>query len=383
MQSVDSIVPEVSPQEKPSVQIGETFNPWRGACGFYPPDVVGRLPSRALTDGQKRLYERLVRYAGRDGRCFPAQETLARELGKTERQVRRDLERLEAYPLVKSVARDGRRGNTYLFLWHPIFEESRRTVPVECAVDRTSMSAQSGDGQGPDRTSTSGQTPAAADLSAVDRTSTADLTGHPRPGNSVQEFSTVKERASVVEIPEESRPPASTPPQPEPQLDQAVPAQADKPIWPEMFIPIREAMREHARAISQEAKLEADADLVRRIAQVSVNPRAEAALISKISLRRFGEFVPEGKRQPWPESLVYWVTVIREEFGRSQASGTGPAVSPPRPATHRHRDERPVHEAPRVQRPGLHGFASAAEIIAGMGYQPNSAAPVPLSYGRV
>jgi len=39
------------------------FNPWRGACGFYPPDVVGR--QKTLTDGQKRLYERLVRFAGR------------------------------------------------------------------------------------------------------------------------------------------------------------------------------------------------------------------------------------------------------------------------------------------------------------------------------
>jgi hypothetical protein len=31
---------------------GAEFNPWRGACGFYPPDVVGR--QKTLTDGQKR-----------------------------------------------------------------------------------------------------------------------------------------------------------------------------------------------------------------------------------------------------------------------------------------------------------------------------------------
>jgi hypothetical protein len=38
--------------------IGEPFNPWHKACGFYPPDVVAR--QRNLTDGQKRLYERAL-----------------------------------------------------------------------------------------------------------------------------------------------------------------------------------------------------------------------------------------------------------------------------------------------------------------------------------
>jgi hypothetical protein len=58
---------------------GDEFNPWRGACGFYPPDAVGR--QKTLTDGQKRAYERLVRYAGQNGDCFPQLQTLADELG--------------------------------------------------------------------------------------------------------------------------------------------------------------------------------------------------------------------------------------------------------------------------------------------------------------
>ena len=98
---------------------GEAFNPSHAACGFYPQDVIGRL--RWLTDGQKRLYERLVRYAGRNGKYFRSQVTLARELGKTDRQVRKDLKRLEDLALLTHHVRDGRRSNTYHFLWHEAF----------------------------------------------------------------------------------------------------------------------------------------------------------------------------------------------------------------------------------------------------------------------
>ncbi len=90
-------------------------------CGFYPPDLVGRLDS--LTDGQKRLYERLVRYAGQDGLCYPKQEKLARELGKSERQVRYDLKKLCALNFISVRLRSGkRRVNIYDFLWHPVFD---------------------------------------------------------------------------------------------------------------------------------------------------------------------------------------------------------------------------------------------------------------------
>jgi Helix-turn-helix domain len=76
-----------------------------------------------VTDGQKRLYERLVRFAGTDGRCFPSQSTLANALGKSERQIRKDLVKLEQFRLIRHLWRDGRRNNTYEFLWHRIFDE--------------------------------------------------------------------------------------------------------------------------------------------------------------------------------------------------------------------------------------------------------------------
>jgi hypothetical protein len=109
--------------------IGESFNPWRESCGFYPPDVIGR--ARWLTDGQKRLYERLVRFAGRDGHCFPSQLVLARELGKTDRQIRKDIRKLEDLKLIGHQFRNGRRSNTYAFLCTNSLKLSGTTVPVK------------------------------------------------------------------------------------------------------------------------------------------------------------------------------------------------------------------------------------------------------------
>lgn len=107
---------EAGAQLKP----GESFNPWRGACGFYAPDVVGRV--RDLPDRDKRLYETLVRIAGKDGRCYPSVATLAARLGWHESKVKRTTANLEKYPLIRHQWRSGRRSNTYQFLWHQIFD---------------------------------------------------------------------------------------------------------------------------------------------------------------------------------------------------------------------------------------------------------------------
>ena len=73
--------------------VGEPFNPWHRVCGFYPPDVVAR--QRDLTDGQKRLYERGIRWAGKNGTFWYSFPTIAKELGKSVRQVKDDMATLE------------------------------------------------------------------------------------------------------------------------------------------------------------------------------------------------------------------------------------------------------------------------------------------------
>jgi hypothetical protein len=99
--------------------MGEAFNPWHGICGFYPPDVVGR--QRGMTDGQKRLYERAVRWAGRNGTFWRGFETIAEALGKSVRQVKSDMAVLERKGLIGHTSRR-RSSNVYFFRWHPIFE---------------------------------------------------------------------------------------------------------------------------------------------------------------------------------------------------------------------------------------------------------------------
>jgi len=105
---------------------GDVFNPWRQVCGFYAPDVVAR--DRSLTDGQKRLYERLVRWAGKRGSCWYGFDTMADALGKSARQVKRDVEVLEQRALICRTRRGKRLSNTYEFLWHTMFSAALSEV---------------------------------------------------------------------------------------------------------------------------------------------------------------------------------------------------------------------------------------------------------------
>jgi hypothetical protein len=100
-------------------RIGEPFNPWRKACGFYPPDVVAR--QRGITDGQKRLYERAVRWAGQQGIFWYGFGSMAEALGKSVRQVKSDMDVLERMGLIRHIRRR-RQSNVYEFLWHEMFE---------------------------------------------------------------------------------------------------------------------------------------------------------------------------------------------------------------------------------------------------------------------
>src|SRR5579872_6901039 len=106
-----------TPIPEPRPAIGQPFNPWRGACGFYPPDIVGCNTELELTDGQKRLYERGVRWAGKKGKFWYGFETMAQALGKSVRQIKADMATLEAKGLMDHTRRQ-RQSNLYRFLWH-------------------------------------------------------------------------------------------------------------------------------------------------------------------------------------------------------------------------------------------------------------------------
>jgi Helix-turn-helix domain len=122
-------------------KVGQPFNPWRGACGFYPPDAVSRLgpvvvlgTRRKLSHAHKGFYKRLVRRWGREGPCFPSYESLAEDEGVSLRSAKMLVEDLEAFGLIGHTVRRGREKggrhmkNEYFFLWHPIFEVQNPSV---------------------------------------------------------------------------------------------------------------------------------------------------------------------------------------------------------------------------------------------------------------
>jgi hypothetical protein len=115
----DGVEQESSESIFEDFQVGKPFNPWRKVCGFYPPDVVARR--RDLTDGQKRLYERAVRWAGKNGIFWHGFEGMADALGKSVRQLKDDMVVLESMGLIRH-ARRRRSSNVYSFLWHAMFE---------------------------------------------------------------------------------------------------------------------------------------------------------------------------------------------------------------------------------------------------------------------
>jgi hypothetical protein len=123
-----------------SREVGEPFNPWHKACGFYPPDVIALR--RDLTDGQKRLYERAVRWAGQNGVLWRGFDSMAEALGKSVRQVKADMKILESMGFIAH-RRRRRTSNVYEFLWHGSFEVRSAALQEEdLGVQASSLEMQ-------------------------------------------------------------------------------------------------------------------------------------------------------------------------------------------------------------------------------------------------
>jgi len=101
-------------------QIGEVFNPNGLFNGIWVPESL--LKCAGISTSAKLLYGRLARFAGTDGRCFPAVETLAGELGMADRQVQRLLAQLCGSGFLRKDAQYRPNGsqtaNAYVFLYH-------------------------------------------------------------------------------------------------------------------------------------------------------------------------------------------------------------------------------------------------------------------------
>ena len=97
------------------------INPHRLFHGTWIPEWLDNRSE--ISDGAKRLYAQLCRFAGNKGEAFPSYQTLAQRLQKSRRQIIRLIDELCCYELisithVKDKIR-GNRTNIYRFLWHP------------------------------------------------------------------------------------------------------------------------------------------------------------------------------------------------------------------------------------------------------------------------
>jgi hypothetical protein len=106
------------------LQLGERYNPFGLFNGIWVPEALVRC--KTISAGAKLAFGRLARYAGHDGRCYPAVSTLGREIGVGARQAQKYLSELERAGLIRRVSRfegPGQSSNDIEFLWHPLFEE--------------------------------------------------------------------------------------------------------------------------------------------------------------------------------------------------------------------------------------------------------------------
>ena len=104
------------------MEIGERFNPYQMFHGCYVPEWIAQR--RELSQGSKLLYGRLIRFAGKNGKCNPRSDILSNELGVSRRQVVDYLKELKEHHLIEAERKGRGRSNNYFFLFHKWIVES-------------------------------------------------------------------------------------------------------------------------------------------------------------------------------------------------------------------------------------------------------------------
>jgi Helix-turn-helix domain len=134
------MIPESNPKSPTppfSDKLPRSIIPWGQFLGSMVPNWLMRRLE--ISQGAKLAYGRLAQYAGRDGRCFPMQETLGKELGVGERMARNYIRELESFRLIETVQNGKGTSNHYLFLDHPWMHEGN--VETNCRPDRQKPSS--------------------------------------------------------------------------------------------------------------------------------------------------------------------------------------------------------------------------------------------------
>ena len=98
-----------------------TFNPYKLFTGAMIPNWLLERPE--ISPGAKLCYARLCQYSGKNGLCFPKQETIAQEIGCSTRQIQRYIRELTIQKLIKSEKKTFNSPKTYSFIWHEWIKE--------------------------------------------------------------------------------------------------------------------------------------------------------------------------------------------------------------------------------------------------------------------
>lgn len=110
---------------------GDRFNPYKHFFGAFIPNWL--LKRTEISERAKLVYARLGQFAGKDGECFPKQDTLAKEIGSTRTSVNKAIAELEKFGLIESRQNGLAQPNSYFFLYHEWIadnESSTSDVPI-------------------------------------------------------------------------------------------------------------------------------------------------------------------------------------------------------------------------------------------------------------
>ena len=114
------------------MKIGQRYNPFRIFAGIYIPNFVWQ--DRNLTNLSKLLFGRLISYAGKNGNCFPKQETLAEEFNVSTNTILTSINQLVAQKYLEKENPTGKdrlmhKCIRYHFIWHESCDESIKPEP--------------------------------------------------------------------------------------------------------------------------------------------------------------------------------------------------------------------------------------------------------------
>lgn len=96
---------------------------------------------REVSQGAKLAYARLAQHAGKDGACFPKQETLAVELGVSARMANDYVRTLVRHKLIEMERPGLGMSNRYFFLDHPWIVEAKLDATLSFGQERQKSSA--------------------------------------------------------------------------------------------------------------------------------------------------------------------------------------------------------------------------------------------------